>query len=461
MLFRKIDSSSANTVSSALGFFETPPSNVGIASSIYREILTLNPLSDTPYTFRLHPGSNFLDLSHMYLETEMQIQKKDGNNWIPIEDGDHVSTIQAIGATWIRNMKVTINGRETFNSNQLYAYKSYIDLELSYNREVKSSYLGICGYHPSGAKRYNVDSIDDEGYTARKRLFEKGKKAQFYTKLNADLFTSDLFMINNVSIEIEIHPHTSEFLLLDYSPAPAAVPPATTATPKPTYRLAILGLKLFTKYVELMDGLSMDIAQRLENSPARYGIRRSELKSAVITGGVNEFHTTLFTEQIPRRIIVVLVEPDAYNGSLTKSPFVFKPHQVRDISVISGGITWPAVLYNMKWENLTDVKNPIYDNAYMRCYNDLMEGIGLANSIETNGITPEHFRNGWCFYCFTLTSDLENSPAFELVKAGTTSLMIRFNGNSPAKGLNAIIYGELDTLLMVDKHRQITSDRTV
>jgi hypothetical protein len=53
MLFKKIDSSSGNAISGALGFFETPPSNVGIKRSVYREILTLNPITDVPFHFKV------------------------------------------------------------------------------------------------------------------------------------------------------------------------------------------------------------------------------------------------------------------------------------------------------------------------------------------------------------------------------------------------------------------------
>ena len=63
MLFKKIDNSSANTITTALNFFETPPTNVAISNSSYREILTLNPLTYYPYHFKIHPISSFIDLS--------------------------------------------------------------------------------------------------------------------------------------------------------------------------------------------------------------------------------------------------------------------------------------------------------------------------------------------------------------------------------------------------------------
>jgi hypothetical protein len=67
MLFKKIDNSSASTITSALNFFDTPGTNVAISNSSVREYLTLNPLTFTPYHFKLHPISSYIDLSKVCL----------------------------------------------------------------------------------------------------------------------------------------------------------------------------------------------------------------------------------------------------------------------------------------------------------------------------------------------------------------------------------------------------------
>lgn len=355
----------------------------------------------------------------------MRLEKFDAttSKWVPIGVDDAVGTIQAIGATWIRNLRVTINGRETFNSNSLYAYKSYIDLELSYNREVKSTFLGVMGYFPMGAQQFN-QNVANEQYTSSKQVFEKGRVAQFYTKLNADIFSSELLMINNVAIEIEIHPNDAKFMLMDLDTA-------ATATTKPSYRLSLTSCKLFCKYVQLMEGLAMDIDRHLQQSPARYGIRRSELKSHYISADRLEFQSSLFTEQLPRRIIIGLVDADAYAGSLSKSPFNFMHNSVREISITCGTESTPSVLYNLDFDS----------HHFMRAYVDMMEGVGFASSLETNGISPKHFKNGWALFTFTLTADLENSAAFELIRSGTTSIHIRFAKKVKTGGLHLIAYG--------------------
>jgi hypothetical protein len=58
-----------------------------------------------------------MDLSKVYLFTEMRIRRKNGGNPIDLPNGEQVAPIQMIGATFIKNIKVTINGRQIYDSN--------------------------------------------------------------------------------------------------------------------------------------------------------------------------------------------------------------------------------------------------------------------------------------------------------------------------------------------------------
>lgn len=113
------------------------------------------------------------------------------------------------------------------------------------------------------------------------------------------------------------------------------------------YTLEILSCKLYVKTLDLMDGLSLDIARRLDTQPARYGLKKTMLKSLFITEGRTEFQNNIFTDEVPRRIIIGLVANGAYIGDTTKSPFVFENFNVRDITVIANGRQYPQTPYNL------------------------------------------------------------------------------------------------------------------
>jgi hypothetical protein len=47
----------------------------------------------------------------------MRIRRKDGANMVDLINNENVAPIQMIGGTFIKNLKVSINGREIFDSN--------------------------------------------------------------------------------------------------------------------------------------------------------------------------------------------------------------------------------------------------------------------------------------------------------------------------------------------------------
>ena len=435
MLYKKIDASSVNTVTSALNVFDLPPTNVAINSRAYREYLTLNPLTSKPYHFKIHSSSSFIDLSKAYIFTEMRIVKEgnDGNLTI-LEADENVAPIQMIGSTFIKNLKISINNQEIFDANSLYSYKSYFDTELSFSNSAKNTHLNACGYYKDDLDQ---NAITNNGFIERKNLFSKSKKTQFISKIDADLFNQELYLVNNVEIDIEITPHDDDFLIIS---------PNNTK-----YKVEILNCSLFVKTVELMDSLSIDFNKRLDQSPATYAIRKSVLKSLFITEGRREYNANLFTEQIPRRIIIALVGNGAYVGSSHKSPFLFEHFNVRDITISANGRNYPNVLYNLDYSK----------DEYVRAFYDLYEAIGYTNTTEDNGISRKMYKNGWAVYCFNMTNSLENDQYFELIKNGTSCINIKFSQQVPLGGITMIAYMECDGILMIDKNRTLSSDISV
>ena len=434
MVFNKIDQESANSITSALDFFTIPPTNTSVSSSTWREYLTLNPVTDIPYRFRIYSSNNYLDLSKVYLLTEAKILKRNADNdaWIPIVAGDAVGTINYIGNTFIKYIKVTLNGREITDSNSLYMYKAYLDAELSLPVTAKESYLSVAGYYTDD----DQDTVANPGFLKRGTLFRTGKTAQFISRLDVDLFNQPNYMISGVEIEIEIMPNDSNFCILE---------PANTAT---VYKFEITSLRLFAKSLDLMSGLAYDISQKLEKAPARYAIRRTSVKSHFITENRTEFSAMLWSEQVPRRVILGLISNNRYIGAKNLSPFKFEPFNVREMTVFANGKSYPPNLYNLNYT----------DGLCSRAYHDLQEALGFASSTESNGISLEKFKSGWTLYSFNLTNSGEQNPCFDLISEGATNINIKFNNPVPGGGIVLIALAEFDSLIYIDRLRNVLSD---
>ena len=435
VLFRKIDAASADSISSGFNFFKIDDTDVSLSHSNFVEKLTLNPVGQPPYHFKIQEGSNYLDLSKTYILVEMKMEKKVGaGDWENTETADNISTVQAPGLTFMKNLKVGMFGREVYNSRGLQAYKNYIDITLNANPDVKNSYLSVAGYYEDPDSQ-----ISGAGWEARRELFTDGKIAQFVTKLNFDLSNQDRFIVSNTEIDIEIQPHDSNFMIV--APHIAADTQA---------RLTITNIKLYVKILDAMDGLSLSIARLLEKQPARYPLKSSVLKSQSFITGTREANFNVFTKEIPSQIVCMMTQTDHFNGTVSTSPLQANHFHITDFRMLWNGQQTPSVPYELDFDN----------GKVARAYHDLYENTGLAWSPHTSGITLGKFMNGWTFFVFNLTPNLENNSNFNLLQEGVLSTQIRFSQPLPA-GMTMIFYATYDSILNIDKNRLVTTDVTI
>lgn len=434
--FHKIDKDSTNAITNALSIFDTPSTNVTVNSSSFREYLTLNPLTDIPYHFKIHASTNYIDLSKCYLLMECRIRKRDADgNLVNLVAKDSVSVCQLIGNSIWKNCRISLNGTQVFEGNSLMAYKSIFDYELTYPLPTKSSYLTAAGYYQDGTSQ-----TSGTGYDSRKALFSESKTAQFMSKLDVDLANQPKYLVNQCELDLELLPNDSNFVIIK------------GAADTTVYHFEITGLKLYVKMLELADSLAYDINKKLELHPARYPMRKTTLKSMFIGEGHREYTACLWTDQVPRRVVIGLVSNKEYVGDQTTSPFNFQHFDLRNITITANGTNHPQAPYSLDFPN----------KKYMRAFHDSMEAIGYAGSLESNGIDFTKFGNGWCIFVFNLTNSKEdNGETFDLIKPGSCLINLEFSKDVPAGGIVMIAMGEVDSLMFLDRNRTISTDITI
>lgn len=428
MIYKKIDGTSPNSITSALDLFTVAPTNISFANSYYREILTLNPVTQFPFHWKIHPGSSFIDLSKCYFLTEFQILKPNGAKVAPT---DEVGTIQLLGSTFMRNLRVSLNGREVYSGNQLTAYKAFFDNLLSFGSESKNAHLTESGYFEYD----NDDTTKNNGIITNRSMFSNSKKVQFISKVHADIFNQNLLLLNGIEMDIEVTPASDDFCLFKDGTE--------------IFRLDILSCKFYVKYCDLVDSLSLSFNTQLLSEPAKYSVRRTEIKNMIITAGRTDFHANLFSEQIPRRLVLAMNTVSDFNGNSKTDPFDFKPFNLRELTISAGGNDYPSVNYDLSFT----------DYRFTRAYHDMIEAMGFGFSDKSNAITLENFKSGKTIFVFDLTTASDNS--FSLIRNGATNLNMKFTTGTPIGGVNLLIYAEFDGLILIDSNRIVNSDITI
>ncbi|KAL3110856.1 hypothetical protein niasHT_014793 [Heterodera trifolii] len=396
-----------------------PPKNVSVVRSYFREVLPLVTITqESPYLFRLYSDNLWTDLSRIYLFLDLSIEKPDvDGNWVSITAAD----AQVVGNT------------EIYDSGNLYPYKVYITNTLSFPMNVKKSFLASTGHYATRTH----DSVGDEGFKARCKIFEGGKRAQFLSRLDFDLGNQELYLLNNLDLLFTIYKARDSFIMQTLK-----------ANDTTRYRVKVHDVKLYAKMIDVQSSLNLSIYKTLEKQPATYAVRKTEIKSCFISEGRFEIDYNVFSATIPRRMTIALVANGAFNGNYALSPFNFKPFDIRDVAVYAGGMIYPIVPYKLDFAK----------DIYVRPFVDMYEALGMANSERSFDITKEQFKSGWTFFVIPLTSTLDDSTGYELLRSGTTSIRATFNSAIPEGGVEMIVLGEFDQMIMIDYNRHIVSD---
>ncbi|KAH7670034.1 Protein F19G12.2, partial [Aphelenchoides avenae] len=374
--------------------------------------------------------NQWVDLSKTYLYLQLQIQKKNGSAWVNLEDQDtHVAPIQSLGQSFVRQLKMSINGAEVYDSSTLYPYICYMKNELSCSLNVKESSMQAGGYF----HEYKHDHPEATGFKSRNAIMGKSQLVEFMTKLEFDLANQSLYLLNNLDVLFTIYRHDDNFLIHTLNPNDTN-----------TYRIKVHNVRLYLRAVDVQHSVNLKVANMLEKQSAKYQVRKTEIRSCFLTPGRQEFVHNIFTNVIPRRVIIGMVNNQAYIGDMKKSPFNFQPFDVREVVVNAGGINYPAVPYNLSWR-----LQPV---QFVRAFVDMHDGC-MPSHNTTNGITLEQYLDGWTFFVIPLTAALDDCGGFELVRNGTTTIALRFSTPIPDPGVSLICLGEFDQMLSIDKNR--------
>ena len=429
-----LDKESVPSTNSLVELFSVPPTQTVIDHSYWYPAHPVNTItSDGPYQFRVDAGPEYLQLGRNFMYMKLIITKADGTD---VVDTDKVAPINLLGKTLFKQVRVDINGKLVYDSGSMYAYRAFLETELNYNSDCKTSFLGPGGYVKSGS---TPDSEHDEGFKHRQAQYVTSKAVELMAPLHCDLFSSDRLMISNTQIVLELHRNNDQFALMSFSQ-------------NPTFKIQVMDMIWYVKKLVVSPTVHIGIESALTRRPAKYPLRRVAMTKVHISDGRFSVPTnSVFDGQIPRRVIIGFVASDAYFGSYKKSPFVFGNAGVKEIAVHAGGHVYPREPFKMDF----DVSHCV------RPYLSLFDTLGLLDDNKSNDITFDDYKTNHCLFAFDLTPDDSDSTHWELIREGSTSVHCTFKEPVNATGLEMIVYAEFDNLAMIDRNRTVYFDFTV
>ncbi len=460
-----IDDHSCECSTSPLELFTLPPTQTSVQRGIWTEYPPVTALTDdSPIEFYVAgSGEEYVDLMNSYIHLKARIVKGDGT---PLSDADSKGTPVNL---WLQSLfsqvDVHLNDRLVSGSSNTYPYRAMLETLLHTHKETSQS-QSRCGlFYKDTAGQMDMADADvanfnelipgfnmeddktvdptrlkgNHGLHSRYLLSRGSQVVDMVGPIHCDLFRQEKYLLNGVNMKIKMSRHKPSFCLM-------------STQDNPDYKIQIQGASLFIRRVKVSDGIIMGHGEALSKTNAKYPIDRVACKVLSIPAGhMTCTQDNVFLGQLPKSLVICMVDNDAFSGSYKKNPFNFQTYNLDHLALYVDGEQIPSK--PLKPELQMDA--PL---NYMRCYESLFSGSAKLHG-GASIISREDWPRGYALYSFDLTPDLGFRDHFSLIKQGNLRIELHF-AKALARTINLIVYAEFDNVIEVTQNRSVIFDYT-
>ena len=430
---------------SELDLFSIPSTQTSISKGQWIEYHPLSNITDTgPIEFNVSgSGEEYLDLARTQLYVKAKITKPNGAN---LDPNTEVGPVNLFLHSLFSQVDVSLNERLISPSTNTYPYRAMLETLLSYGEEAKTSQLSMSlFYKDTPGKMDSVNPVADDadanlGLKARYAFTKSSNTVDMMGPIHSDLFFQERLLLNGVNLRIRLNRTKNAFCLV-------------SSAVNPQFKVIITQAILYVRKVKVAPAISLGHAAALKQATAKYPLRRIECKVLSIPRGFPTFTPdNIFLGQIPKRIVLGLVDTEAYNGSYATNPFDFKHHNLTQVGVYVDGEQIPRKPLFLKFDEAGG-------QNFIAGFQSLFSGIGKLSQDTGNQVTRSDYGQGYTLFAFDLTPDHCPGDHFELIKQGNLRVELHF-AQPLANTVNLIIYAEFQNVIEIDANRNVLYDFT-
>lgn len=380
---------------------------------------TTSVTNEGPYEFIIPPSSDYIYLPQTRLQIQGKITTAAGAN--PADDVAY-STANLFPQTLFRQVDVHVGGMNTAAQDGLYAYKAFFETLFSYSSVSKNSHLKSCsGWVDDTAGQHDTLAGGNTGYTGRRAFVAPATTFDFCIPLHADIFQCGKLVPPRTQIKIVLYRNNDLFSLMSANAA--------------DLKINIKHLSLFIRRILPNETLGKLYDSQLEKKEVILPFSRSILKRDTVATGTTNVHLPLFNGEMPRQILMAMVDSTRLDGSKSLNPFKFGHFNVRHVNLRINGMSEPGRPYEPDFTNhlIARELRALYDNT------------GILTGDSGFAITRSDFEQGKTFFAWDLTPDHCNGYHIHEKKIGKTiDLDLVFNEALP-NNINVLIYATYET----------------
>ena len=430
---------------SELDLFTIPATQTSITKGQWIEYHPLSNITDSgPIEFNVSgTGEEYLDLARTQLFVKAKITKANG---VALDENEEVGPVNLFLHSLFSQVDVSLNERLISPSTNTYPYRAMIETLLNYGEDAKSSQLTMAMFYkdtPGKMDAVNPVAEDDDanmGLKARYAFTKQSHTVDMIGPIHSDIFFQDRLILNGVNLMLKLNRAKNSFCLV--SSAVGA-----------NHKVVITEAILYVRKVKVASSITLGHAAALKQATAKYPIRRVDCKVLSIPNGFSSFTPdNLFLGHIPKRLVLVLVDTTAYNGTYTSNPFNFKHHNLTEVGVYVDGEQIPRKPLFLNFDDAGG-QNVIAG------FQSLFSGTGKLSHDAGNQINRGDYGSVYTAFCFDFSPDHCSGEHFELIKQGNLRVELHFH-QALANTVNLIIYAEFQNVVEIDASRNVLYDYT-
>jgi hypothetical protein len=380
----------------------------------------------------------YTDLASSFLHVKAKITAAGGNVGADI----YVAPVNLWMHALFSQVEVFLNNKLVTPSSTAYPYRAYIETVLNFSKDAKDSHLTSALFYKDTAGK--MDAVNPLALDADANMGLKKRRAHTWAsrsvvmegRIHSDLFAQDRYILGAVPIEIKLVRSRNPFCI---------VPSAEN----PNFKVVIEECMFRVRRVNVSHSVMMSHSQSLQHFTAKYPINRIDCKIASVPRGyVSGNQPNIFQGALPNRIVIGMVDADAFNGTYTKNPFNFKNYDITTMGLTVNGENLPGKPLQLNFGA---------ESNYISAFQILYVGTHKMFENQGNGITREEYSNGYTLFVFDLTPDLCLGDHVQPIKNGNVSIECQF-GTPLETAINSVVLGEFQSLIEIDANRNVFCD---
>ena len=463
-----IEEDSHECSTSPLEWFQVSPTQTAIERSFETEYQPLTPIADGQAVEFSVPASvtEYIDLQNTKLYVKFKLTNAAGGDLVA---EDVVAPINDIFNSMWSNVELKLNGRLISQSSNTHGYTSIIshlihdsDESLNSERAMRLIYkdsanqmdvtearlannqhlipgFDIISHAPVGEDGVITYTdlaanavVGNNGLHYRYLQTRLSKPVEMLGRLRIDMFEQERYLPNGIEMKIRLHPQTDAYRLMTAG----------------NYKLKLIDAHLAVRRVEVSPGVISGHMQNMLMMPAKFPIIRKECKTIAIAAGMRDVkRDNIFHGQLPKRVVIGMVDGDAFAGVSVKNPYNFKHFNIKHMQLFSDGTPIR-----------TDALTPnIATGSYLNCYESLYRGLNNMDGDKGSIIKRVDWDKGYSLFAYDLTPDMDEDDHYALIRHGNLRLDIQFNEALLAP-ISIIIYAEFDNIIEITGEKNIIID---